>query len=100
MQCTSLIKPEEEPQQSDTLARTQAQSAAAGKRAERPFMYDMVHDLRAVVDWLAARDDVDPARIGMTGGAGFRAVAGFMALLFLLGMVAVVLVTAVADLSR
>eukprot|EP01052_Picozoa_sp_SAG31_P012038 SAG31_NODE_694_length_12769_cov_8.102447_13_plen_375_part_00 len=43
----------------------------AGERgdatAEHPFMYDTVSDMVKVLDWLVARNDVDPDRIGMTG---------------------------------
>lgn len=36
-------------------------------RAERPFLFDTVHDLRLVLDYLCTREDVDSARIGITG---------------------------------
>jgi dienelactone hydrolase len=32
-----------------------------------PFLYDTVWDVMRLVDYLATRDDVDPARIGLTG---------------------------------
>lgn len=34
---------------------------------ELPFLYDTVWDILRLVDWLVARPDVDPARIGMIG---------------------------------
>jgi dienelactone hydrolase len=34
---------------------------------EHPFFYDTVWDVMRVVDYLQTRDDVDPARIGLTG---------------------------------
>jgi dienelactone hydrolase len=40
---------------------------AKPEEQEHPFYYDTVWDLWRAVDWLAARDDVDPARLGMIG---------------------------------
>jgi hypothetical protein len=37
---------------------------------ERPFLLDSVWDLLHLLDLLAARPDVDAARIGMTGARG------------------------------
>jgi dienelactone hydrolase len=34
---------------------------------EHPFLYDSVWDVMRLVDYLVTRDDVDPARIGLTG---------------------------------
>ncbi|HVU28578.1 MAG TPA: prolyl oligopeptidase family serine peptidase [Verrucomicrobiae bacterium] len=34
---------------------------------EHPFFYDTVWDIQRLVDYLATRDDVDAARIGLTG---------------------------------
>jgi dienelactone hydrolase len=34
---------------------------------EHPFFYDTVWDIRRLVDYLTTRDDVDSARIGLTG---------------------------------
>jgi dienelactone hydrolase len=34
---------------------------------EHPFFYDTVWDVMRLVDYLQTRDDVDPARIGLTG---------------------------------
>lgn len=34
---------------------------------EHPFYYDTVWDVMRLIDWLQTRDDVDPARIGVTG---------------------------------
>jgi dienelactone hydrolase len=34
---------------------------------EHPFFYDTVWDIRRLVDYFTARDDVDPVRIGLTG---------------------------------
>jgi dienelactone hydrolase len=34
---------------------------------EHPFFYDSVWDIMRLVDYLQTRDDVDPARIGLTG---------------------------------
>eukprot|EP00238_Polyblepharides_amylifera_P011876 CAMPEP_0196591416 /NCGR_PEP_ID=MMETSP1081-20130531/69536_1 /TAXON_ID=36882 /ORGANISM="Pyramimonas amylifera, Strain CCMP720" /LENGTH=284 /DNA_ID=CAMNT_0041914771 /DNA_START=437 /DNA_END=1291 /DNA_ORIENTATION=+ len=35
--------------------------------ATQPFLFDTLWDLRCLVDYLLSRDDVDPARIGITG---------------------------------
>lgn len=35
--------------------------------AERPFLFDTVSDAFQIIDYLAARDDVDDARIGVVG---------------------------------
>lgn len=40
---------------------------AKPEEMEHPFYYDTVWDLWRTVDWLAARPDVDPKRLGMIG---------------------------------
>jgi dienelactone hydrolase len=35
--------------------------------SEHPFFYDTVWDVMRLIDYLQTRDDVDPARIGLTG---------------------------------
>jgi dienelactone hydrolase len=40
---------------------------AKPEEQEHPFYYDTVWDLWRTVDWLCARDDVDPDRLGMIG---------------------------------
>jgi dienelactone hydrolase len=57
--------------------RTAAKSGAAEYNAaiarawqtgkEHPFFYDTVWDVMRLIDYLATRDDVDPARIGIIG---------------------------------
>jgi dienelactone hydrolase len=42
-------------------------NAAGEADAEHPFMYDSCWDMMRVIDWVEQRDDVDAARIGMTG---------------------------------
>jgi dienelactone hydrolase len=48
-------------------AITRAWRAKPGEAQEHPFYYDTCWDLWRTVDYLASRDDVDPARIGMIG---------------------------------
>jgi dienelactone hydrolase len=48
-------------------AITTAWRTAAGTPREHPFYYDTCWDLWRLIDWLQARPDVDPDRIGMLG---------------------------------
>jgi dienelactone hydrolase len=51
----------------DNADYTDAILRAYRTRHERPFFYDTVWDVSRLIDWLATRDDVDPARIGLIG---------------------------------
>jgi dienelactone hydrolase len=48
-------------------AITRAWKTKSGEPQEHPFYYDTCWDLWRTVDYLASRDDVDPARLGMAG---------------------------------
>jgi dienelactone hydrolase len=47
------------------VAALKAAYASPGK--DYPFLYDTVWDVLRTIDWLVTRDDVDAARIGLTG---------------------------------
>jgi dienelactone hydrolase len=47
------------------VAALKAAYASPGK--DYPFLYDTVWDVLRTIDFLVTRDDVDPARIGLTG---------------------------------
>jgi predicted esterase len=51
----------------EALLRAYHANARGDEHAEHPFMYDSSWDVMRVLDWLVSRDDVDTARIGLTG---------------------------------
>lgn len=51
----------------DALVAAYHANERGEKDAEHPFMYDSTWDMMRVIDWLVERQDVDPARIGLTG---------------------------------
>jgi len=51
----------------EALLRAYHANVRGDEHAEHPFMYDSSWDMMRVLDWLVSRDDVDAARIGLTG---------------------------------